>query len=146
MLYVTFVRLDVNYMDWNMECKRSDFVSSSSNYQVLDLLHESISISYTPLLSSLNHIVVVPFFPNLSTRPSTKTAGPLGISPPTAFLASSSKLGSSSNIHSSSPPYALGRFCTSMRVCSVGPGSLPRTYILFRVPSSNQPCVFHRSC
>ena len=130
---------------WN-ECQRPDFVSSSSNYQVLDLLHESISISYTPLLlSSLNHVVVVPFFPNLSTCPSTKITGPLGISPPTAFLASSSKLGSSSNAHSSSPPYALGRFCASMRVHSVGPGSLPRTYILFRVPSSNQPCVFHRS-
>lgn len=134
------MRLDAYYMDWNMECKRSDFVSSSFRY--LDHLHESISISYTPLQSSLNHVVVVPFFPNLSTCPSTKIVGPLGISPPTAFLASSSKLGSSSNVHSSSPPYALGRFCASMRVHNVGPGSLPRTYILFRVPSSNQPCVF----
>ena len=129
-------------MLWNMECKRSDFVSSSSHHHVPshNHLHESISISYTPLLSFLNH-VVVSFFPNLSTRPSTKMAGPLGISPLTALLASSSKLGSSSNVHSSSPPYALGRFCASMRVHSVGPASLPRTYILFRVPSSNQPCV-----
>ena len=127
------------YRTWNVLISfRAHLIIRSLNH-----LHESISISYTPLLSSLNH-VVVSFFPNLSTRPSTKVAGPLGISPPTAFLASSSKLGSSSNVHSSSPPYALGRFCASMRVHSVGPGSLPRTYILFRVPSSNQPCVHVR--
>ncbi len=74
-----------------------------------------------------------------TTAPSTNLTGPLGISP-IAALASSSSSGSSVNVHASSPPYSFGRSagCTSSQ--RVGPGSLPRTWILFRVFSSNQPC------
>lgn len=130
-------------LDWNVICILDGLaVCTILLYRRTWNVNVLISFQCTndlPPLSSLNQVVVVTLFPNLSTRPSTKTAGPFGISPPTAFPASSSKLGSSSNVHSSSPPYALGRFCASIRVRSVGPGSLPRTYILFRVPSSNQP-------
>ena len=75
----------------------------------------------------------------LPTFPSWKTTGPLGIpSSPNTFFASSSRLGSSKNTHSISPPKFLGRSsaCTSSR--SVDSGSVVRISILLRVTSSNQ--------
>ena len=79
-----------------------------------------------------------------TTLPSSKMAGPLGISP-TIALAASSSAGSSSYFQSSSPPYGLGRSRGSMRVRRAEPGSLPRTCTLRRVPSSNQGCAGERA-
>lgn len=80
----------------------------------------------------------------LWTFPSSKIHGPFGISP-MILRASSSKIGSSKNSQSSSPPYALGRLegemiaAISLPEVLSGLVRLPRTWILLRVFSSNHP-------
>ena len=59
-------------ISFRCSCSMKRTSTNDLRFKIQLSLRESISISYTLPLNCLNHVVVVSFFPNLPTCPSTK--------------------------------------------------------------------------